>query len=466
MIPYFPKTIANKGLLLYVISLLTVSVAFMRYAMGLVWIILGLVEVSLFFALSSALSKKWNVLPVKQFVKNIFWIAFALRVLWVVFSYFFYLNQSGQPFEFGAADSLGYHETAEWLAGESWEMIVDYLIFSAHGYSDSGYPLYLTFVYKIFRSNIIVVRLLKAIWSSWMCVLIYKLASRNMEEKVARMAGLFAVLMPNLVLYCGLHLKETEMLFLSVAFLERADYVMKSRKFSLINIAVPLLLAISLFFFRTVLGAVALFSFVTALVFAPNRVMKKGRRVMVAFWVIFALVVMAGGTIMNEVEQVWNSRGSNQDSKRMEQTSRGNQWAKYATGGVMAPMMFVLPFSTMVDTGQENQMMIHGGNFVKNFMGVFVLVTLFSALFVKKNWRDFALIGSFVVGYLGVVSLSGFANSERFLLPGVPVLLIFWAYGISILNAKSFRLVKIWYYVVPVMEIGWAFFKIGSRGWL
>jgi hypothetical protein len=150
----------------------------------------------------------------------------------------------------------------------------------------------------------------------------------------------------------------------------------------------------------------------------------------------------------------------------MEQTSRGNQWAKYATGGVMAPMMFVLPFSTMVDTGQENQMMIHGGNYVKNFMGVFVLVTLFSALFVKKNWRDFALIGSFVVGYLGVVSLSGFANSERFLLPGVPVLLVFWAYGISILNARNYRFVKYWYFIVPVMEIGWAVFKIGSRGLL
>ena len=150
----------------------------------------------------------------------------------------------------------------------------------------------------------------------------------------------------------------------------------------------------------------------------------------------------------------------------MEQTLRGNQWAKYATGGVMAPMMFVLPFSTMVDTGQQNQMMIHGGNFVKNFMGVFVLIALFDALFVKKNWRNFALIGSFAIGYLGVIALSGFSNSERFLLPAVPCLLIFWAYGVSVLNANSFRFVKIWYYVVPVMEIGWAYFKIGSRGWM
>ena len=132
----------------------------------------------------------------------------------------------------------------------------------------------------------------------------------------------------------------------------------------------------------------------------------------------------------------------------------------------MAPMVFVLPFSTLVNTDQENQLVLHGGNFVRNFMGVFVLLAFFNALFVKRNWRDFALIGSFVIGYLGVVSFSGFANSERFLLPGLPCLIIFWAYGISTLNTKSFKFVKYWYVIVPIMEIGWAVFKIGSRGLL
>lgn len=464
MITFFPKTIANKGLTLYLISLLLVSVVFFNYAMGLVWIVLGLLEVSLFFLLSNSLSLKWSALTAKQYLKIVFWIAFAFRAAWVIFSYYFYLFQTGQPFEFGAADSIGYHDEAVWLAGEPWGKVFDYLFFSRGGYSDSGYPLYLTTLYKLIGPNIIIIRLLKAIWSSWTCVLIYKLASRNMEDKVARMAGIFAVLMPNLIVYCGLHMKETEMLLLIVAFLERADYVMKSKKYNVVNIALPIVLAFSLFLFRTVLGAVALFSFVTALLFAPNKVVKKGRKVMIAFWVILAVGVLAGGAIVNEVEELWLNRNTNQETKRMEQTSRGNQWAKYATGTVMAPMVFVLPFSTMVDTGQENQMVLHGGNYVRNFMGVFVLIALFSALFVKKNWRDFALIGSFVIGYLIVISLSGFANSERFLLPGLPCLVIIWAYGISILNAKSFKFVKYWFVIVPIMEIGWAYFKIGSRG--
>lgn len=464
MVPFFPKSIANKGLTLYLISMVVVSIAFIHYTMDLVWIVMGLLEVSLFFLATNSLSTKWGLLFTKQFKRNLFWTALMLRLVWVLFSYYFYLFQTGQPFEFGAADSLGYHEEALWLSKESWKRVVDYLFYLRGGYSDSGYPLYLTLVYKFFGPSILVVRILKTIWSSLMCLLLYKLAARIMEEKVARMVGLFAMLMPNFIIYCGIHLKETEMLFLAVAFLERADYVMRSKKYNIVNLALPVLLASSLFFFRTVLGAVALFSFITALVFAPNNVMKKGRRVLIAFWVILAIVVMAGGAIMNEVEQLWLNRNANQESKRTEQTSRGNQWARYATGTVMAPMVFVLPFSTMVDTGQENQMVMHGGNYVRNFMGVFVLIALFTMLFVKKNWRDFSLIGSFLIGYLGVISMSGFANAERFLLPGLPCLIIIWAYGISVLNAKSYKYVKYWFVIVPIMEISWAYFKIGSRG--
>ena len=466
MVPFFPKIIANKGLVLYVVSLLAVSIAFNSFAMPFMWMLLGVAGVSLFFVLAPKLSKEWQGKSVKDFTRNLFWIAVLLRVVWVVFSYYFYLSQTGQPFEYGSADAIGYHDEADWLAYEDWNYIWDFLFASRSSYSDSGYSFYLTALYKVFGHNIMLARLLKTVYSAFTCVLLYKLASRSISEQVGRMVGVMAMLMPNLIIYCGLHVKETEMLLLIVAFLERTDFVLRSKKFTFFGILVPVLLAAVLFLFRTVLGAVAFFAFVTAVVFSPSRIMKKGRRWAMAGWVILAIVVLAGGVIMNEVEQYWNNRNVNQESKRMEQTSRGNQWAKYATGTVLAPMIFVMPFSTMVDTGQENQMVMHGGNYVRNFMGVFVLITLFIVLFKKKNWRNFALVGSFAVGYLGVIAMSGFANAERFLLPGLPCLIILWAYGISELTPKSYKFVKYWYVIVSVIEIGWAYFKIGSRGLL
>ena len=466
MVPFFPNTIANRGLALYAISLAVISVAFFEYAVGAVWMMLGLVEVSLFFIVSTSLSKQWQTLSPRLFAKNMFWIALSLRVAWVVFSYLFYTSQTGRPFEFDAADSVGYHEDATWLSVSSWQAVWDYLFVSRSSYSDSGYVLYLTLVYRLFGPNIIVARLLKALYSALTCLFIYKLARRTVGEKTARMAGVFAMLMPNLFIYCGLHLKETEMLFLIAVFLERADYVLRAEKFTVWDVLLPILIGASLFLFRTILGAIALFSFFTGLLFFRSRGTSKRRKVVVVIWLVFAAAYFAGGTVIAEMESLWEEKDTNQDLKREMQTAQGNLWAKYATGTVMAPMVFVLPFATFVDTDQQNQLVMHGGNYVRNFMGIFVLIAMYTTLFIKKNWRDFALIGSFVIGYLGVVSFSGFSNSERFLLPGLPCLIVLWAYGVAMLDAKNFKFVKYWYLVIPVMEIAWAFFKIGSRGML
>ncbi|MBR3729781.1 MAG: hypothetical protein IKN08_02570 [Bacteroidales bacterium] len=467
MISYFPKKIANTGIVLYLISLTLVSILYIQYVIPWYFMVMGLAEVLVFFLLTNKLSKEWQVIPrTKTFEKKLFLGALLIRLLWVVFSYFFYTQQTGRPFEYGAADAIGYHEEAKWLAGMDWNAVFNYLFYSRSGYSDSGYPLYLTLLYKLIGPQIFLVRVIKAFLSAYMCVLIYRLACRNIGDKVGRMAAVFCALMPNLYVYCGLHVKETEMLFLTVAFLERADYVLRSERVRFGNVAVPILLCISLFFFRTALGAVAALAFLTALMFSSSKVTTKARRWRVALWTIVAVVVLGGSAIVNEVEVLLQNRQTNQELRRYEQTSRGNLWAKYATGSVMAPMVFVLPFTTMVDTGQYSQLVVHGGNFVRNFMGAFVLIGLFSAIFTKKNWRDLSLVGSFTIGYLFVVSLSGFANSERFLLLGLPGLLIMAAYGISELTRKSYKWVKIWYVIVVLMQIGWAYFKIGSRGML
>ena len=96
-------------------------------------------------------------------------------------------------------------------------------------------------------------------------------------------------------------------------------------------------------------------------------------------------------------------------------------------------------------------------------MGFFAIMAVYEAL-RRKKWRDFSLIGAFVVAYLGIVSLSGFSNSERFLLPGLPCLIMMWAYGISSLRRQTFKLLTPWCVVVVAMEFAWAFFKLGSRG--
>lgn len=466
MVPFFPKQISYRAIIVYLVALVAVSFAYFSYAMKVAFVLVGIVSVVSFFVLTSNWTKDWKVISEKVFLKRIFVIALSIRFAWVIISYFYYLNATGIPFEHSAADSLGYHTVAEWLANESWSYVMDYYFGpGSSGISDVGYPLYLTFLYKIFGPDILIPRFIKALLSAYMCVLVYRLCLRTFGENTARMATVMTVLMPNLIMYCGYHLKETEMIFLEIAFLERTDYLIRRKSVIFWNVFVPTLLAGILFFFRTVLGITAVFSFATVVLFSSTPSMRKGwKRFAIIGWGLLCVLVAGGGTIMTEVEGLWEDRSDNVLRKRYEQTSRGNQWAQYATGVVMAPMVVVLPFSTMIDVDQQyGQQEKHGGNFIRNFMGFFVAIAIYEAL-RRKKWRDFSLIGAFAVAYLGIVSMSGFSNSERFLLPGLPCLIMMWAYGISVLSKQTYKAFTPWCAIVCVMEIGWAFFKLGSRG--
>ena len=426
MVPFFPKQLSTKAITLYLVSLAIVSIIFVRLMMKFDFIIIGIMWVLVFFLLSARFTRKWVDLDEKHYCRKVFWTALWLRLAWVVFSFFFFTFKTGVPFEFGSSDALGYHNEALWFQEIGWKAARDYL--SRRSLADAGYVTYLGLLYSVTGGSIIVTRIIKALLSSWMCLLIYKLAKRNMGEEVGRMAGIFCCLMPNLIMYCGLHLKETEMIFLCVATLERADSLLRSTKFNFWKLLVTVLLAVSLFFFRTVLGATTIFAILTGLVFSSSAVMSRWNKVVLISWAIIGLGVMAGGSIASEALSVWEGRNENQAAKRDYQ--------------------------------------VYGGNYVRNFLGIFVLIALFSSIFVLKNWRDLSMLWAFPVSYLGVVCMSGFSNSERFLLPGLPFLLMLSAYGVSLMNARNFRWVKVWYWVVPVMVIGWAVFKLGSRGLL
>ena len=283
-------------------SLAIVSIIFVRLMMKFDFIVIGIMWVLVFFLLSARFTRKWVDLDEKHYCRKVFWTALWLRLAWVVFSFFFFTFKTGVPFEFGSSDALGYHNEALWFQEIGWKAARDYL--SRRSLADAGYVTYLGLLYSVTGGSIIVTRIIKALLSSWMCLLIYKLAKRNMGEEVGRMAGIFCCLMPNLIMYCGLHLKETEMIFLCVATLERADSLLRSSKFNFWKLLVTVLLAVSLFFFRTVLGATTIFAILTGLVFSSSAVMSRWNKVVLISWAIIGLGVMAGGSIASEALSV------------------------------------------------------------------------------------------------------------------------------------------------------------------
>ena len=211
-IPYnfVPKDMSNFGILTYLAALLTCSVVFANQAMYWYWWVFGILEVVGFFYFANRQSRLWANIGPKQFQKNVFWTAFLLRVVVMLFLYWFHNTMTGQPFMFHAADAVGYHEEAKWMAQTirdgQFSTYLNYKFVQRNGVSDEGYPMYLGFVYLLSGDSIIIARLLKCLWGALTCILLYRLGKRNFGEHVGRLAAILMMLEPHFYIYGSLHL--------------------------------------------------------------------------------------------------------------------------------------------------------------------------------------------------------------------------------------------------------------------
>ena len=434
------------------------------------WWLFGIVEAVGFFYYSNELSVKWLKYKEERFLKKVFTTALVLRLVWVIFSYFFYTYMTGKPFEFDCADSFGYHNEACMVSAllregnlqPYWDMAVRL----KKGPSDMGYPLYLGFQYYLTNDSIFIERIIKSFLGAYTCILIYRFTKRSFGEGAGRISAVFSMLMPNMILYSGLQLKEVQMVFLAVWFMERSDFMLRNRNFNFAEIAPPVVLAGSLFLFRTVLGFTAIFALFTAVLFTSNKIMNFGKRIIIFVWLIGVTAFFVGGTISNEIESVWNSRDKNQDESMQMRTtqSNGNKFAKYMSAAVFAPMIFAIPFPTVIETPlQQNQKIINGGNYAKNILAFFLLIAV---VFILKEgkWREYLLIGTFIIGYLAILSMSAFAQAERFHQPVLPFEIILAAFGVSIITKKQLKYFTWWQALIFIAILGWSWFKLAGRG--
>lgn len=449
---------------MYIAALLIITLVFFRNAMEWYMYQFGIIETFAFFYFSNILSKRWASISSKTFTNKIFYTSLFIRFVWVIFSYFFYLLMTGQPFEFHVGDAMFYHDIATQFSKLGISHYNE--VFSTISVSDRGYATYLGIVYLIFGPNILIARIIKSFLGAFTAVLVYRFATRIFDEKTGRLSAILVMLMPNLILYTGQHLKEVEMVFLIALFLERTAHYIYSKKHRFIDILIPLLLIAVFFTFRTILGITALFSLGTTLLFSTNKILGFGQRFITGVWVILLIGFFMGGKIAGEVETVWQNRNLNNEETLEWKANKagGNTFANKLSTAVAAPLIFTIPFPSMINTPeQENQRIINGGNFAKNVMAFFVLYALF--LIIKnKTWRRYTLLGSFMLGYLGILATNSFVVMERFHQPVIPVLMIFAAYGILNATNKTKKYFNAYLALLFVMLIAWNYVKLKGQG--
>jgi hypothetical protein len=478
----------RKGELTIPSWLMGSSIAFFFVAMFACWGVFGhvpefdlwlvaAISVVLFFYGGSVLSKSWSHDREKQFIKNIFIAGFLVRLLWIIYCYFFF-NMEHYGFIYGDDADTGWYmdfgkDLSKWLVGDS-NMTLSQII--KHNYSaidDTGYPMWLAIGYVFWGewSDAFIPMLIKCIVSAYCAVCVYNIAKRHFGEGTARMAAIFVCLNPNMIYWCGNMFKEAEMVFLCCLAIDNFDRVLTSGKqFTFKNLFPGMLAGIALMFFRTALGLVVFLAVFAHIVMASQRVMSMGKKILAGLLVALVLAVSMGERLRTQSRELIETAHSGRQNVNMEwraERKGGNAFAKYAGAAVFAPMIFTIPFPTFnsaLDT-QYLQMQLSGGSYIKNILSFFVILVMFMML-ISGEWRRHVFILAYTLGYLMVLILSEFAQSGRFHMPIWPMLMLFAAYGVQI--AKTNAKVRKWFPVVLVLEVvvclAWNWFKLKGRG--
>lgn len=461
MLNYFPKYFSVRAIYCYLVTLALVSVIFMKNALPLQFMLFGIVPVAVFFLFSNRLSIKWRRFTPDSFMKTLFFTALAIRIVYVIFIYFYYIKMTGEPFAYHPGDELLYHEM-----GSLWKLhgfntfkeeLEQYIKFS-----DTGYCWWVAIVYLITGVDVLPLHILKCFVDAVSCLLIYNLARRNFGEDTGRMAAIFCVLIPHMWYYCGVTLKETEMMFLLVLFVERSDMMLRSPRIKFVGVLLPVVCILLMFTFRTALGAVMVAAFVAGLIFTTSKQLQDWKKILYGSVFAVWMIATVGAEMIQETKDMWEGRTDNQ-TIGYEWRARTNSFAKYATSTVFAPMIFTIPFSSMVATpGQENQMMLNGANFIKNIISGFTIFAIISLL-LSGEWRKHIVPLALTVGYLFVLVFSNFAHSERFHFPVLVFELMFAAYGVSLMKNKQKRWYMFWIIGICIANIAWSWIKLSGR---
>ena len=475
-----PNWFTTYAVVTYIIALAGVSALYSSYAIDWYFWVFGLVWVGGFFLLSARYSQEWRIERVrsaKRFEKKLMWTGFVIRAVYATFIYWFYIQMTGQPYEFAAADSTYYVEAAGDFSmfmdnGTLWSFISDY---AEKNFSDLGFPLAILPYIRWFGVDwgIYLILMTNALLGAYMNVIIYRMTKRAMDETTARWAAIFCMLHPVLICYVGLVLKEVLMTLLTVAFIDMADRMLRGRRYTFATIAPMVALGISLFLFRTVLAMIAFMALFFALVMIDTKIVSFGKKFMLGALVAGILFMSASENIMNEVNRIMDTDVREQQetslSKRYgeekDKEGTGNRLAKYAGTAVFAPLIFTIPFPTMVKAieGQEDMYLIHGGNWMRNVMSGLVILAMFMLL-LTGDWRKYTLPLAMMLGYLLMLAFTQFAHSLRFHIPVMPFEMMFAAYALTNMRKKHRMWYLAWCGLMIVACFAWNWFKLAGRG--
>ena len=280
------------------------SIAFFFISMIVCWIFFGRVpnwelvfvaslSLVLFFGMSNSMSRRLCNVDEKRFLKNVFYVGFTIRVIWVLYMYFvFNPNYYGTTYGDGA-DVEWYipfgQAIADWLTNDTYSTLPQIIDNYMSAIDDVGYPMILAVEYALTGkvSDVFMPMVTKSIMGACCAIMIYHVAKRHFGVGTARIAALFICLNPNMIYWCGSMMKEAEMVFVCCLAIDRLDHGLSSGNRLTFGALWPGLLAgLVLFFMRTTLGIALFIAVLMHIILASNKIISIAKKIIVTIFVV------------------------------------------------------------------------------------------------------------------------------------------------------------------------------------
>ena len=456
-----------------VFILLISSIFFTVQLMNPAWVIYSVLMLVIFFSGISYSSGKINIRSEKEFLRWLFFMTLLLRLFYIIFLFTETNISWGMPFYVGAKDEIKYDRVGEELAtlirsGRATE-VISHVRDIYEGIDDIGFPTLIGLIYTVFGRNLVIGRIIMALFGSYAVILIYKTALLFWETKIARFAAILAMWFPLSLFYNSVYLKEGLLVMMIMIIIYKTSRWIKENHISAWNFALIVLVITAIFLFRTALGALMFLVVLGSIVFTRYR----GSVVLGIFIaLIFLIVFYFTLNLLGESKYFENQlmSGDEYGTSRLEHISKINKLAVLGSIPFFLSIAFFAPFPTLIsDLNLSYTNQPHGtldyqvpGVLVWNLLAFFAIYGLIYTL--RNNRRETFAIWAFSIGYTLLLVKTSLFTSVRFAYCGLPIMMIFASVGISKLRKMHF-----WYmylFLAAALVIGWNFFKVAGRGLL
>jgi len=462
----------NEIALFFVIAVLLIHMLFFPgYTMPFPILFGGIGVILFFFIAFQSYSNSWeNVGDIKT---RLFLYSFLFRVMALFALYYLtaLYDPENLPFELSASDAYNYHKSGVIVADAVLEgrNIFDALSNFWKSEADFGFSLWIGTLYLIFGKSVIAVKVFNAIVGSLTVVRIYQITKFAYGEKQARVAGILTMLMPSLLWFTGIFLKETLLIFLIANIAYYTTQIIKTDKFRIPNTFIILTLLGLIFFFRTVLVPLLLGCVLLQIVFYKTK--NKNYRIFAGF---IATVLLFGSLfvtyelsmdkhIESAIEASQDQFGTELDKASAD---RGINYSVALVAPLLISGAIITPFPSLLNF-EERQIGIYAhfqNEIIRNIMYFFVFVGLIR--FIKQRKAGAIFSASFAILYIMILAVSGISFQDRFQVLALPFLIVFMSDGVVSQYHKKERQWVIYLSFIFLAILAWNFFKLSNRGLL